>query len=120
MPEIIMYGYDGCGTCRKAQQWFAEHQLTVRRIAVRDHPPTLAILRRALAASGSIRALFNTSGGAYKEQNIKAILPQLSPEQALALLAKDGHLVKRPLIVYGDRVIVGFQPELYAEHLLPP
>lgn len=107
-----LYSYSKCGTCRKAKKFLDEHNIAYEEFDITETPPPLAVLKRALAAKG-LKKLFNTSGVQYKELKIKDKLPGMSESDALALLASNGRLVKRPVAVGKDAVTVGFDPEEY-------
>lgn len=110
------YGYTGCGTCRKAKQWLDTRNVVYEDIPIRDRPPSLDELRRMLDfVGGDPKKLFNTSGQVYREKNIKAQLPELTEEQVLALLASDGHLIKRPFVLTDRQGAVGFKEEVWAQ-----
>lgn len=108
-----IYSYSGCGTCRKALKWLSENGLSAEILPIRETPPTRDELRTALAATGSIRKLFNTSGGDYKELGMKDRLPVLSDEEALELLASRGNLVKRPFVLHAKGALVGFDEDAW-------
>jgi arsenate reductase (glutaredoxin) len=105
----VVYAYSGCGTCRSALRWLSDHRIEVEVKPIRETPPTPEELARALEQVGAVRALFNTSGGDYKEMNLKDRLPGMSDSQALALLASRGNLVKRPFVSWKGRHLVGFK-----------
>jgi arsenate reductase len=105
----VVYAYSGCGTCKSALKWLSEHRIDAEIKPIRDTPPSLSELREALAQLGSLRALFNTSGGDYKELNLKDKLPDMPEAEALALLASRGNLVKRPFVSWKGRHLVGFK-----------
>ena len=85
---------------------------------IKEANPTLAELKDWYQLSGlSLKKFFNTSGVLYKQMQLKDKLPQLSEQEQLELLASDGMLVKRPLLVLDDAVLVGFKPEQWAEKL---
>lgn len=112
----VVYAYSGCGTCKSALKWLSAHQIEVEVKPIRETPPTHGELARALAQLGSLRALFNTSGGDYKELNLKDKLGDLSPAEALDLLASRGNLVKRPFVAWKGRFLVGFKdPAVWEE-----
>ncbi len=116
MPtKPIFYGYSGCGTCRKALAWLKSHDVTVDERPIRDQPPTEADLKKALVQLGSLRPLFNTSGGDYKELGLKDKLPHMKESDALRLLASRGNLIKRPFVIYGKHYLVGFNEDAYKE-----
>lgn len=104
----IVYAYSGCTTCKRALNWLASRDVKPDVRAIRETPPSLAELRAARQAGIPLRGLFNTSGGTYKEMNLKDRLPSLSEDEALALLAANGNLVKRPFVIAGDKHFAGF------------
>lgn len=105
-----LYSYAGCSTCRKALAWLAERGVSVDPIEITSQPPSQAELRLGLEQLGRQR-LFNTSGQSYRALG-GAVIRAMSDEQALAALAADGRLVKRPyLITPSGRVLTGFRPE---------
>ena len=109
---ITVYAYKGCDTCRKALKWLLEKKIPHEVKAIRETPPTVAELEAAVAAfGGDLRPLFNTSGGDYRQLGLKDRLPGMSAEEAVALLPKNGNLVKRPFVVGLGGVRVGFKPE---------
>jgi Spx/MgsR family transcriptional regulator len=113
---LTIYAYDRCDTCRQALRWLDDRKIAHNTKAIRDTPPSLAELKRMLAAQGGdVRKLFNTSGVDYREQGIAKKLPELSQAEALALLAGNGNLVKRPFVTGDDHHLVGFKPEAWAE-----
>jgi arsenate reductase len=109
-----VYAYKGCDSCRKALKWLNERGIPHEVRAIRETPPTVAELRAAVAAfGGDLRPLFNTSGGDYRELGLKDKLPGMSADEAVALLAANGNLVKRPFVVAGGRVLAGFKEEAW-------
>ena len=114
-PPLRLYSYPQCGTCRKALQWLAQQGFSVQAgslelIDITRTPPGLAELRQAMAAVGRKR-LFNTSGQSYRALGSAAVAA-LSDDQALAALAADGKLIKRPFaITASGAALVGFKPE---------
>lgn len=112
--------YPKCSTCRKAQSWLDEREIPYTLRPIREENPTAEELRRWQQLSGlPLRRFFNTSGLQYKALQLKEKLPAMSEEEQLALLATDGMLVKRPLLVGEDFVLVGFRETEYAERLHP-
>lgn len=104
--------YPKCGTCRKAAQWLQAQGIAVEARDIVLQRPTAAELRQWIAASGlPVRKFFNTSGLKYKELGMKDKVGVLPDEELIALLASDGMLVKRPVLVLPDRVLVGFREE---------
>lgn len=117
--SLKVYAYKNCGTCRKAVKFLQEHSIPYDAVPVREQPPVVGELRRALdTANGNVRKLFNTSGNDYKDLNMKDILPTLSDDQALATLAENGHLVKRPMAFDNDLVLIGFDEDAWTKALL--
>ncbi|MDF1565982.1 MAG: arsenate reductase family protein [Deltaproteobacteria bacterium] len=116
---ITVYCYDGCSTCKKALKWLDQHGLAVRSIDLKESPPSKAALKRAWKASGlPLKKLFNVAGQSYRGGGFKERLPQMSEDEQLASLAADGMLVKRPLLVGDDVVLVGFKEADWAAVLL--
>ncbi len=117
--DVRIYLYDRCDTCRKVVKFLKERGILPQIVPIREQPPTVAELERMLAITGSLRRLFNTSGGDYKAMNLMVRLPVLSEAEALELLSRHGNLVKRPFLLTGDgRGTVGFKPEEW-EALFP-
>ena len=113
--SLRVWAYAGCDTCRKAQKFLAERKIAHELIAIREHPPGVAELRAMLAhLGGDLRRLFNTSGQDYRAPHMKERLPSLSTDDAPALLAANGNLVKRPFALGKDRGATGFKPEEWA------
>ena len=112
---LRIYSYAACGTCLKALQWLAQQGFSVQAgnlelIDITQHPPTLAELNQAFEALGRKR-LFNTSGQSYRALG-SATVAAMSDEEALAALAADGKLIKRPFaITPTGAALVGFKPE---------
>lgn len=112
MTHPTLYAYQSCDTCRKALRFLQQHGIEPVVKPIRETPPTVDELRRALqAASGDLRKLFNTSGRTYREHNLKERLPTLSEAEALQLLSQEGNLVKRPLLLAPGLTLIGFRPE---------
>jgi len=122
-PPLRLYSYPQCGTCRKALQWLAQQGFSVQAgslelIDITRTPPGLAELRQAMAAVGRKR-LFNTSGQSYRALGSAAVAA-LGDDQALAALAADGKLIKRPFaITASGSPLVGFKPEEWQAALSP-
>ena len=107
----IFLQYLACSTCQKAKKWLTENNIEyTNRLIVEDNP-TIEELKAWIPLSGlPVRKFFNTSGLVYKELNLKDKLPTMSEEEQIALLATNGKLVKRPLVVTNNFVLVGFKP----------
>ena len=115
---ILFIQYPKCSTCQKAKKWLdaQNKDVTVRDIKLEN--PTEDELRLWHSKSGlPLKKFFNTSGNLYKELHLKDRLPEMSEDEQFALLASDGMLVKRPIVVDGDTVLVGFKEADWAEKL---
>ena len=106
--------YPKCSTCRKAQSWLDEREIPYTLRLIREEKPTAEELRRWQQLSGlPLRRFFNTSGLQYKALKLKDRLPDMSEEEQLALMASDGMLVKRPILVGDGFVLVGFKEDAW-------
>ena len=115
---MLFVCYPTCSTCQKARKWLEGQgkDFTVRDIKADN--PTESELRQWHEKSGlPLKKFFNTSGNLYKELHLKDRLPGMSEDEQFALLASDGMLVKRPIAVDGDTVLVGFKEADWAEKL---
>ncbi|HIU43987.1 MAG TPA: arsenate reductase family protein [Candidatus Ventrousia excrementavium] len=115
---MLFLCYPRCTTCQKAQKWLTEHHIdfTVRDIKLQN--PTEDELRAWHNASGlPLKRFFNTSGQQYRALALKDRLPQMSMDEQYALLATDGMLVKRPMLIGEDFVLVGFRESEWEERL---
>jgi arsenate reductase len=114
-----IHTYAKCDTCRKAVKWLREKGLVFEEVPIRETPPSPDELQRMLAIyKGDLRRLFNTSGRDYRALAIKDRLPSLSDDEAIALLAGNGNLIKRPFLLDGDRGLVGFREEEWEKVLV--
>lgn len=119
MP-VLFIEYPKCSTCRKAKKWLDEHGIDYTDRHIVEDNPTAEELAVWQERSGlPVRRFFNTSGMRYRELGIKAKLDAgMSDEDAFALLATDGMLVKRPLVIADDAVLVGFREPAWEQALL--
>ena len=107
---ITLVCYPQCSTCRKAQKWLEEHRIPHRLRDIKADNPSFEELSLWQQKSGlQPKRFFNTSGLLYRSMGLKEKLPGMTEEEMLRLLSTDGMLVKRPLIVDGDRVLTGFK-----------
>lgn len=112
--------YPKCSTCKKAANWLKEQKIQVVTRDIKEQNPTVEELREWHLKSGlPLKKFFNTSGLLYKSMNLKEKLPQMTEEEQLALLATDGMLVKRPILITDRTVLVGFRPAEWEEVLKP-
>lgn len=116
---MLFYCYNKCSTCRKAQKWLDEQGIPYETRDIKEDNPTLHELEAYHQASGlPLKKFFNTSGQLYRALGLSKKLPDMTDAEQYALLASDGLLVKRPLLVLDDgRVLVGFQEEAWAQAL---
>ena len=116
--RIEVFHYPKCSTCRKALKWLDEQGIEHTRIDIVEHPPSKTKLAKAKQLAGvELRKLFNTSGQSYKAGNWKDKLGTISEADALAALAADGKLIKRPLLLADGVALIGFKPDEWAEKL---
>ena len=115
----IFLQYPACSTCQKAKKWLTENNIEyTNRLIVEDNP-TIEELKAWIPLSGlPVRKFFNTSGLLYKEMKLKDKLPTMSEDEQLKLLSTNGMLVKRPLLVDGNEVLIGFKEAEWTETLL--
>ena len=113
--RLLLYQYPGCGTCRKALAWLRERQIPFDTIDITTSPPPLELLATAHDQLGGFGRLFNTSGQSYRALGAAAV-KAMDRTTALAALAADGRLIKRPFLVSGNgRILTGFRPEEWQE-----
>ena len=109
---MLFIEYPSCSTCQKAKKWLNAHEIAFIDRHIAEENPTAEELREWIGRSGlEIRRFFNTSGMKYR-------LADMSDEEKIGLLAQDGMLVKRPLVVTEDRILVGFKEKEWEEALL--
>ncbi|MBU8898103.1 arsenate reductase family protein [Corallococcus sp. H22C18031201] len=113
--DVLLLEYSGCDTCRKARKWLDTQGVTYTVRPIVESPPTATELQTWIARSGlPVRKWLNTSGQSYRALG-KASVDAASEAQLREWLAQDGKLVKRPVLITSDRVLVGFKPEAYGE-----
>ena len=111
--------YPKCTTCQKAKKWLEENSVSFEERHIKEENPTAQELKRWQEVSGlPLKKFFNTSGMLYREQQLSKRLPSMSEEEQLALLATDGMLVKRPILVGDDFVLVGFKEAEWVSALI--
>ena len=111
--------YPKCSTCRKAKKWLEENNIEFEERNIIDDNPTYEELKEWYEKSGlALNRFFNTSGMKYRELKLKDKRPEMSEDEQLKLLATDGMLVKRPVIVGDDFVLTGFRVKEWEEKLL--
>lgn len=116
---MVFVCYPKCTTCKKAKQWLAEQGYEFEERNIKEQNPTAEELMAWKEKSGlPLKRFFNTSGLLYKEKKLKDKLPLMSEEEQYQLLAEDGMLVKRPILVSEETVLVGFQEAEWRSRLL--
>ena len=108
------FSYNKCGTCRKAKKILDAYKVSYDEIDITETPPPKSVLKRAIKLKG-MKKLFNTSGEQYKKLRIKDKIGDMTEVQATELLSSNGRLVKRPIVVDGNRITVGFDEIEYKE-----
>ena len=107
---MLFIQYPPCTTCQKAKKWLDSHGLTYTDRHIKNEKPTYEELKAWYTASGlPLKKFFNTSGLLYKSLGLKDKLPTMTEEEQLQLLASDGMLVKRPIVITDSTVLVGFK-----------
>ena len=116
---MLFIQYPPCSTCQKAKKWLDEKEIQYTDRHIKENKPTYEELKDWHQRSGlPLKKFFNTSGLLYKSLNLKEKLPLMTEEEQLQLLASDGMLVKRPIVVTEDFVLTGFKAEEWENKLL--
>ena len=116
---LKVYCYSRCTTCKKALKWLDDHGIGYETIDIKTDHPDEASLRKYHRLSGlPLKRFWNTSGIPYREMELSKKLPTMTEEEQYALLATDGMLVKRPLLVGNDFVLTGFKEDEWQEKML--
>lgn len=111
---VKVYCYSKCSTCKKALKWMEDNRVVHTVIDIKDDHPDEKTLRELHKKSGlPLKRFFNTSGQLYREMELSKKLPDMSEDEMFKILASDGMLVKRPLLVTEKAVIPGFKEELW-------
>lgn len=111
---MLFVEYPKCSTCKKAKKWLEENCVAYEDRHIKEENPTAEELKKWHEKSGlPLKRFFNTSGILYKEMKLKEKLPQMSEEEQYELLATDGMLVKRPILVTESTVCVGFKEDVW-------
>ena len=110
--SVLFIEYPKCSTCQKAKKWLQENNIEFEDRHILEQTPTAQELEKWIKQSNKeIKSWFNTSGLKYRELNLKEKLPTMSDEEKIKLLASDGMLIKRPILVIDNKVLVGFKPD---------
>lgn len=114
-----VYCYSRCSTCKKALKWLDDNNVNYEQIDIKEDHPDESTLRDLHKKSGlPLKKFYNTSGTLYKSMELSKKLPDMSEDDQFKLLASDGMLVKRPLLVSEDKVLTGFKENEWKEALL--
>lgn len=118
MKTLLFIEYPKCTTCKKAKKWLDEHAAAYTDRNIKEENPSVDELKQWHEKSGlPLKRFFNTSGMLYREMGLKDKLPNMSEEEQYELLATDGMLVKRPILVTEDQVLTGFREKEWEEVL---
>ncbi len=113
-----VYCYERCTTCKKALKWLDDNKIKYELIDIKGDHPDEKVLRAAHKKSGvELKKFFNTSGQLYRQMELTKKLPEMSDDEKFKLLASDGMLVKRPLVITDDAVLLGFKEAEWAKIL---
>ncbi|MBR5273496.1 MAG: arsenate reductase family protein [Clostridia bacterium] len=116
---MLFIEYPKCTTCQKAKKWLDDNKIEYTDRHIKENNPTYDELKKWIEASGlPLRKFFNTSGLLYKSMNLKEKLETMSDDEQIKLLASDGMLVKRPLIISDNAILVGFKVKEWEDTLL--
>ena len=116
---MLFIEYPKCTTCKKAKKWLESHEITFTDRPIKEEAPTYDELKEWHQKSGlPLKKFFNTSGQLYRSLGLKDKLPSMSEEEQLRLLANDGMLVKRPIVVTEKEILVGFKEAEWEKTLL--
>lgn len=108
--KLLFIQYEKCGTCRKAKKWLDENKLQYESRSIINDVPTYEELSLWIEQSGlPLKRFFNTSGLVYREMNLKDKLEEMTKEEQIKLLSSNGKLIKRPILVWKDQILVGFK-----------
>ena len=111
--------YPKCSTCKKAKKWLKDNNINFEdRNIIEDTPTEKELKKWIIESKKDIKSFFNTSGMKYRELNLKEKLPQMTEEEKIKLLASDGMLIKRPLLIRKNMVLLGFKEKEWKEKLL--
>jgi arsenate reductase len=116
---MIFVGYPKCSTSRKAEKWLQEKGIAYEFRYIAEEKPSKDELKQWHEKSGlDLKRFYNTSGRLYKSMNLKDQIPSMSEEEQYELLSTDGLLVKRPIVIDGDCVLVGFKEAEWISHFV--
>ena len=115
---VKVYCYSKCSTCKKALKWLDDNKVEYKLVDIKEDHPDEETLRQLHKKSGlPLRKFFNTSGQLYREKELSKKLQDMSEDEMYKILASDGMLVKRPLLITKDTVLTGFKEDDWREEL---
>ena len=115
---MVLIAYAKCSTCQKAEKWLRDKGFAFTVRPIKTQPPAAEELSAWQEKSGlPLKKFFNTSGAVYRDRKLKDELPGMSRQEMLELLAGDGMLVKRPILLDGDKVLLGFHEDEWEKAL---
>ncbi len=118
MNSVCIYSYSRCSTCRRALKWLETNQISFEILDIIEEPPSKELLSQAIIQLGQRKLLFNTSGASYRALGA-GVVKGMTDQEALAALASDGKLIKRPFLVSPDQtILVGFNQDIWSKILL--
>jgi len=118
MSKILFIEYPKCTTCQKAKKWLDDNNIEYEDRHIKENNPSYDELKKWYAESGlELKRFFNTSGLLYKSMDLKNKLPGMTEDEQLKLLATDGMLVKRPLVIAENVILTGFREKEWSEKL---
>ena len=116
--KALLIGLPKCSTCKKAEKFLKDNNIDYDYQDIREDNPSYDQIKEIYQKSSlDIKKFFNTSGMAYRKENLKDKLPQMTEDEKLEKLASDGMLVKRPILIYKDKILVGFKIDQYQEFI---
>ena len=114
--KALFIGYGKCSTCKKAQKWLEDNKIEFEKREITEEIPTKEELKQWLEMSNKdVKSFFNTSGLKYKELNLKEKLAEMNEDEKLELLASNGMLIKRPILIKDNIVLLGFKEKEWKE-----
>ena len=119
--KVLFIEYPKCSTCKKAKNWLIENDIEFEDRHILENTPKKEELKKWIKESGKdIKSFFNTSGLKYKEMGLKDKLPNMEEDKKVELLASNGMLIKRPLLITDNSVLIGFKEEEWKEKIKSP
>lgn len=108
---VKFYGYKKCGTSKKAEKFLKDKNIDYKFIDITEKPPAKTVLNKALKKYEKVKQLINTSGGAYRDSDLKDRIKNMKNKEVIDELTANGRLIKRPVVTDNDRITVGFRDD---------